>query len=232
MLIDLDGTIIDSRLAADECWREVCGEFAPRIGVAAEELFEAITKSANWFWADAQRASEGRRDLRLSSRRIVDQAIALLGRITSPLAAEIGDSYRDRRDEFQLLPGAVAALEALRAEGVALALITNGAGPVQRAKIDRFDLARLFDSVLIEGELGFGKPDQRVYLTAMAALRTRSSDTWVVGDDLDWEVAAPHRLGLYTVWVDGRGVGPPADATARPDRVVRSLADLTTGNSV
>jgi putative hydrolase of the HAD superfamily len=226
MLIDLDGTIIDSTLSAEEAWKGVCCEFAPELGVASEALYAAITESAGRFWADAQRAHEGRADLRLSTRRIVEQAINALGAERKDLAAVVGDCYRDRRDEFYLVSGAVPSLEALRSHGVALALITNGAGPVQRAKIERFDLARHFDCVLIEGELGFGKPDERVYRNAMAALSSSPSDTWVVGDDLDWEVAAPQRLGLYTVWVDSRGLGLPSDATARPDRVIQSLAEL------
>lgn len=118
------------------------------------------------------------------------------------------------------------ALESLRAEGVSLALMTNGAGPVQREKVDRFDLCRHFNCVLIEGELGFGKPDERVYKNAMAALGTDASETWVVGDDLEWEVAAPQRLGIYTVWVDSTGGGLPPGRGVEPDRTIRVLADL------
>ena len=34
---------------------------------------------------------------------------------------------------------------------------------LQRGKIDRFDLARRFDHIQIEGEHGFGKPEERAY---------------------------------------------------------------------
>ena len=44
---------------------------------------------------------------------------------------------------------------------MALAMITNGASATQRAKIERFHLAPYFDHILIEGELGFGKPEPR-----------------------------------------------------------------------
>lgn len=226
MLIDLDGTIIDSKLTAEEAWMSVCREVAPRLDTIPEELRGAISTAADWFWSDPQRGREGRADLRTATRQIVERALGGVGTAAAQLAAEIANQFRDRRDQFALLPGAVEAIEALRARHISLALMTNGAGPVQREKIDRFDLCRHFDCVLIEGELGFGKPDERIYRNAMATLRTAPSDTWAVGDNLEWEVAAPQRLGIYGVWVDSTGSGLPPGREVRPDRIIRSLADL------
>ena len=104
--------------------------------------------------------------------------------------------------------------------GLRLGLITNGNGPAQRAKIDRFGLAKLFHHVLIEGEFGCGKPDPRVYLTSMNALGCRPSNTWMVGDNLEWEVAAPQQLGLTAIWVDPSGHGLPLGTSIRPSSII------------
>jgi putative hydrolase of the HAD superfamily len=48
----------------------------------------------------------------------------------------------------------------------------------------------------------------------------------MVGDNLEWEVAGPQRLGILGIWHDHLGDGLPADALARPDRIIRSLAEL------
>ena len=98
-----------------------------------------------------------------------------------------------------------------------LALVTNGAAAPQRAKVERFDLARRFDHVQIEGEHGFGKPEERAYLHAMQALGVAASETWMVGDNLEWEVAAPQRLGIYAIWHDVTGEGLPPDSPVKPD---------------
>ena len=58
----------------------------------------------------------------------------------------------------------------VRERAPALGLVTNGAAAPQRAKIDRFDLARFFDVIVVEGEAGFGKPDRRVFERALGAL--------------------------------------------------------------
>jgi len=40
-------------------------------------------------------------------------------------------------------------------------------------------------------------------------------------------VDAPQRLGLHGVWIDRGGHGLPATTRIRPQRIVRSLRELT-----
>jgi putative hydrolase of the HAD superfamily len=126
----------------------------------------------------------------------------------------------------ELFPTARETIETLKARGVLLALVTNGAAAVQRAKIERFALAELFDHIQIEGEHGFGKPEDRAYLHAMDALGVTPAETWIVGDHLEWEVAAPQRLGIHAVWYDGFGRGLPPGSEVRPDLTIQRLAEL------
>ena len=48
----------------------------------------------------------------------------------------------------------------------------------------------------------------------------------MVGDNLEWDVAAPQKLGMSGVWIDARGRGLPEQSAVKPDYIVRSLADL------
>jgi putative hydrolase of the HAD superfamily len=109
---------------------------------------------------------------------------------------------------------------------VRLALVTNGAAAPQRAKVIRFALEERFDHIQIEGEHGFGKPEERAYTHAMEALGVGPQETWMVGDNLEWEIVAPQRLGIYAIWYDGYSAGLPADCPIRPDRIIRSLPEL------
>ena len=65
--------------------------------------------------------------------------------------------------------GEVYAIHYFRRHDVKLGLITNGDAQGQRAKIDRFNLAALLESVVVEGEFGVGKPDARVFQHSLAA---------------------------------------------------------------
>ena len=136
-----------------------------------------------------------------------------------------------REEEMFVFPGAHDAIDALKALGVKLALVTNGAAGPQRAKVERFALSHRFDHIQIEGEHGFGKPEERAYLHAMEALGVTAPETWMIGDNLEWEVVAPQRLGIYAIWIDVHGDGLPAGSPIKPDRIIRSLTELLPGKA-
>jgi putative hydrolase of the HAD superfamily len=122
------------------------------------------------------------------------------GQATLPddLAIRIADRFTAyREEEIFVFPGAHETIDRLKALGVRLALVTNGAADTQRAKVERFELAHRFDHIQIEGEHGFGKPEERAYHHAMAALGVSAPETWMIGDNLEWEVEVPQRLGIY-----------------------------------
>lgn len=228
IIFDLDDTILDDTGSMEACWREICRSGAARIGgTDPQTLMEAISRQRDWFWSDPDRHREGRMDLRAASRGIVERALLHLGFDRPEVAREIAEGYRDLREErLCLVPGAVETLERLRAAGVALGLITNGSAAGQRAKVERFGLAAYFEHILIEGEFGLGKPHREVYEATLQALACDSVRAWSVGDNLEWDVSAPQKLGVFGVWVDVAGAGLPEGERVRPDRTVRSVAEL------
>ena len=233
LLFDLDDTILRAYGQPEAAWLVVAGEFAAELdGLTPAELAENATAFARTFWADPDRHRTWRLKLLDARREIVAGTLATLARAGRPTpAAELGRRIADRftayRDEqMGLFPGAIEVLDALRTSGVRLGLVTNGAGEAQRAKLSRFDLSRRFDHIQIEGEAGFGKPDERAYLHALQALDSRPHETWIVGDHLEWEVRAPQRLGIHAIWFDPDARGLPGDSPARPDRTIRLLSEL------
>ena len=117
-------------------------------------------------------------------------------------------------------------LHTLRARGHRLALLTNGGALFQREKIVRFALAPLFDAIFVEGELGFGKPDPRVFARALRALGAEPHEALMTGNDLRSDIAGAKSAGIRAVWVYHARAGVPERAPARPDRVVGAIAEL------
>ena len=116
------------------------------------------------------------------------------------LANAISEGYIEEHERrVHLFPGALETLQELNDRGVPLALLTNGNKASQRGKINRFNLEPYFDCILVEEEFGMGKPDERVYLHALDQLGAQPSEAWIVGDNLEWEVAAPQRLGIMSI---------------------------------
>lgn len=228
VLLDLDDTIIAFSASSLPCWRSVCERFAPRLeGLTATALFEAIRESRVWFWEDDERAQWGRLDLKAARYAVVTEAFTRLGITPPDWTHEMADTYAAERDEMvEPLPGAVESLHCLKAHGVRLALLTNGPSRAQRRKLERFNLAPLFDCIVIEEEFGAGKPDLRVFEHALAQLQVRPEEAWMVGDRPELDIAPAQQLGIRAIWLDHAGSESPDSRSPQPDQTVQSLAEL------
>lgn len=229
ILFDMDGTILDWQSGMEETWLASCEKHAPA-GNAPGDVVAAIQARRTWFWDDAGRAFRGRMDLDGASREIVRHAFADLGLVDHDAAHRIADEYRAVREiAISPFPGAIETLEAVRARGIPMALITNGEARNQRRSIERHALDRYFECIVIEGEFGVGKPDERVFRHALATLGCDPTRAWMVGDYLEADIEVPHALGMHTIWVDGSGQGLPAGARVTPHRIVTTIAGLLDG---
>ena len=224
MLIDMDDTILSAYGRPEIAWNNDRGGIRRRIRRRCRRSRSPprCWSSARKFWATAEAAWR----LKLAEARqlVVKDGFAALAAAGQPalptdLAVRLADRFTAyREEEMFMFPGAHDAIDALKALGVKLALVTNGAADTQRAKVERFALAHRFDHIQIEGEHGFGKPEERAYLHAMEALGVTAPDTWMIGDNLEWEIEVPQRLGIYAIWMDVHGDGLPAGihCQARP----------------
>src|SRR5215212_5530121 len=190
VILDLDDTVINFTGMAEECWRGICDEQSLALGVDGGQLHAALMAERVRFWADPELNRIGRSSLIEASRRILANTFDVLGLTDHARTRTMAEAYRARRDILVcLFPESISTIETLRARGHRLAMITNGATESQRGKIERFNLARHFDYILVEGEFGHGKPDERVYRHALAQLAVPPADAMMVGDDLERDVA-------------------------------------------
>jgi putative hydrolase of the HAD superfamily len=232
ILFDLDDTIIRAYARPDEAWGRLLHRFEAPLGAAGDaaelqRLTQAMLTSGRDFWSDRARAAVWRLDIGGARRIVARQALQALGRPDDTLADRIADAFTAmRREEYRLYPDSHATLDQLRQAGVALALITNGHAETQRAKVVRFELEKRFDHIQIEGEFGKGKPEAEVYHHALGRLGVDARDTWMVGDNLEWEVEVPQRLGMVGIWFNPFEDGLPAGSTVVPDRIVARLSAL------
>ena len=233
ILFDLDDTILVAFGPSPSQWQRTIAAFADRLGpIEAAAVAAAIQAASTDLWADPSRHKHWRHRIDEARRKIVADAFAALAASGHPVPPQaVGDAMADaynslHDEELAMFPDAHETLDELKQRGVLLALITNGAAAPQRAKVVRFALEHRFDHIQIEGEHGFGKPEERAYTHAMAVLGVAPHETWMVGDNLEWEVVGPQRLGIYAIWHDGYGVGLPPGSPIKPDRIIRRLSEL------
>lgn len=227
VLFDLDDTLVAFDAVSESSWLQVCHEYHSNNNrTSVPQIYETIKKHNDWYWSDETRHREGRLDIKAARRQIVSVAFNELG-LPSIDAQQLADRYSIVRIEnMYLLPGVEYTLQALCNRYFEMAILTNGDSDTQREKINRFGIRKYFNHILIEGEIGFGKPDQRIYRKALSDIDVSPDATWMVGDNIKWDIAAPQALGIRGVWYDWKGIGLPPNAPAIPFKTIRKTTDL------
>jgi len=227
IIFDLDDTIIVSDVPYQTLWEIPIKHYQSELGdLEFTTLYKAIREYAAWYWSDPERHRQGRLELLKSRRIVVKNAMEKLGYGNETLANKIANKFSSVRSAHEVLvPGALETLEELRGRGLKLGLITNGGSDIQRAKIEKFNLEPYFDNILIEGEFGCGKPDERVFRHTLEKLNTTPDAAWMTGDDLNRDIAPCNGLGIFSLWVNGNS-DDASDGTARPDRIIKTIAEI------
>ena len=229
IFFDLDDTLASLNGVTPQAWQDSCKAFlaAHPGAVSYDRLLAAVTGENDDFWSDEERSRLHRPDIPGARRIIVRQAMRHLSIENLAWADELADFFTRRQLELNdLFPWTIETLQALKAEGIRLALITNGSSERQRGKLARYHIDSYFEHIFIEGEMGYGKPDPRAYLHPLEVMKLNPSEVWMVGDNLAWEVEAPMRLGITGIWNDWEGVGLPKGSRIHPDRIIRKVSEL------
>ena len=228
ILLDLDDTILAFESLKEKCWNDVAKIYISSLGgVPPDDFVQTVMKHSEWFWSDAARGREWRQDLSAARLKILARAMEELGIFDEVVSEKIASSYSKLRTEMiEPIPGAIDTLVTLKGKGIKTALITNGSSESQRQKIERFDLEKYFDEILIEGEQGYGKPDERIYRKALSSLRVEAEESWMVGDNIVWDVLAPQKIGVRGVWVDYRNQGFRSRNGNRPFLSIHNLPEI------
>lgn len=184
LVFDLDGTLIDS---------------APDVAAAVNRVL----------------AADGRRSLTLAEakdligqggRVLVERALALTGRPGTPdeidraLEGFLTTYVGDPAEHTSVYPGARAALESLRAEGVRLGICTNKPARTTSAVMAALGLARYFDVVSCGDQVPHRKPDGRHVLSVIESLGATRDTAAVIGDSEN-DIDAARDAGVRSIAV-------------------------------
>lgn len=117
--------------------------------------------------------------------------------------------YRHHKPKIALSEDVVQTLDALKAEGVHIGLITDGRSIQQRNKIEALGLGRWIENadIVISEEFGSEKPALANYEYFMKRYPHCQSFIYV-GDNVKKDFIAPNRLGWETIGLmdDGRNI--------------------------
>ena len=154
-------------------------------------------------------------------------ALSELGIDDRVLAAELVEFFAaDRSRRHVVFAESEQVLHDLK-KNFRLALLTNGAPDIQGTKIDGSNLASFFETIIISGDHGFGKPDPRIFQLALKRLKVAAHEAVMIGDSLNRDIAGARAAGLRTIWIN-RYNRTLSDSHPIPDLELTNLRDLPT----
>ena len=185
-------------LAMADLMRRAHGELPARIG-------GAFRYTDGWFTAYIERIFHHH----LGVQR------AVLPELSRGLFARFSDP-----GTFELYPGALELLDAARAQGLALGIISNWSARLP-GLLERLGVAARVDFVLCSAIEELEKPDVEIYRRALARACVAPDEALHAGDDLEKDYLGARRAGVRAVLVDH------ADERARSGHPrARNLAEL------
>ena len=123
-----------------------------------------------------------------------------------------------------LHPDVPPGVRALRAAGLRLVTLSNGATSVAEQLLSRAGLRDEFEALLSVEDVGIWKPARAAYEHALRSCGVDASQAVLVAVH-PWDIDGAARAGLATAWIDRSGSPYPGHASA-PTYTVRGLDEL------
>ena len=246
IIFDLDETLIPEEAPIRDSILETCRLVQDKYNISAREFHDVIRQEARNLWRQSPvrqycldvgissvEGLWGRLDgdnpelrilrdwspqYRLNSWR---NALLRYNIDNTQFAASLADAFiKNRRKHHTIYEDAEPCLKEL-SKSYQLGLLTNGAPCIQREKIVSVGIHKYFNEIIISGEVGYGKPDPRIYELILSHLGAKPENACVVGDRLDRDIAGAEAVGIKTIWLNRNEI--QRDDSVIPDMEISSL---------
>jgi 2-haloacid dehalogenase len=122
-------------------------------------------------------------------------------------------------------PDVKPGLEALKALGFRLAVLSNGEPKMLEAAARSAGILTLLDHIVSVEEVKIFKPSPRVYNLAPERLRVSNAELGFVSSN-SWDAAGAASAGLRSFWIQRSAAEPAEELGFGAERVVHALTDL------
>jgi putative hydrolase of the HAD superfamily len=229
VLFDLDDTLLWDDRSVSEAFRDTCQLAADATGLNEEQLEAAVRREARTLyetfetysftqmiginpfealWGNFERGDHEmfRKLQQLAPDYRVNawtNGLSSLGVDNPDLGRQLAESFPARRRSLKYVyDETFAVLDELK-RSYKLLLLTNGSPDLQQEKLDGMpDLIPYFDSIVISGDFGEGKPSSKLFAHAMEKIGITSNEGIMVGDKLTTDILGANRVGMTSVWIN------------------------------
>ena len=196
VFFDLDRTLMDFERAETAGINAVFDLYRDEISMTQAEFLVAWKKWAQVFFDrysageltfDQQRRLRVAKVFELNCSPIKDEG---------ELERRFALYWQTYEKEYTLFDDAREVLKALHDKNVPMGVITNGDSKNQRAKLERAGITGMFDPVIVSSEVGFSKPDERIFWKALKEAGCTPRDALYIGDSFEHDIEPARKIGM------------------------------------
>jgi HAD superfamily hydrolase (TIGR01549 family) len=213
---DLDGTLAHGALDSENYKRALI-DYLHKIGYSGGN---ATLNKSHQAMLERQRKSQAR-NIELRFDLLYSNLLFNLGLdITQERLEHIEDLY-NRFFRIELVPSVKEMLIDLSGR-YKLAIVSNAITNVSRLALQKLDLAKYFDCIVLSRDLGVRIPDPEIFFYALRSMWVKGSESVHVGDSLEDDVQGGKNAGMKTVWIRGE----EEVTNIHPDFVISKVTEL------
>ncbi|OGR50744.1 MAG: hypothetical protein A3I11_03380 [Elusimicrobia bacterium RIFCSPLOWO2_02_FULL_39_32] len=137
------------------------------------------------------------------------------------LAQKISDIFI--QDSLKIIKRNIKLLKKLK-KHYKLGIVSNFYGNLPFICMD-FGLSSYFDAIIDSEQVGFKKPDPRIFECALKKVRARAEQTLFVGDSVSRDMQGAKNIGMPHIWLKAeslRGIKP----CCNKEKIIHSLQEL------
>lgn len=206
LILDLDGTLVDTVYAHVFAWQRALAEEA--MPIDGWRIHRRMGMSGGLFTRAVARE--------LGRPLVAEEA--------EGIQARHGELFSELLPERRPLPGAVELLAELREAGVAHGIATSGRRPEIDASLAALGVGS--ETVVVErGDVLRAKPEPDLFLACSERLGVPPEECYVVGDAV-WDLLAARRARMLSVGLLSGGYGEDELTRAGAFRVYRDAEEL------
>jgi len=132
---------------------------------------------------------------------------------------------------LQKLPYLDEVLTELKRQGFKLGIITNTVTSREehvRTALRKIDVEKYFNLIITSVDVGHEKPDERIFVTALRALKVKPHEAVMVGNRISADIVGGNRIGMKTILLKWNKRYPEkiASPQEQPTRTIKSLDEL------
>ena len=227
-VFDLYGTLVD--IHTDEMMPRLWEEMAAFYGqhgadYAPEELRDRYFRTIRLMERGAEPlrddAHEAHPEIRIE--RVFRQLYRDRGvQADETLAVRTGERFRrGSLDYIRLYDGAAALLEALRADGRSVWLLSNAQRIFTVRELRELGIEGLFDGIYLSSDCGCKKPDRRFFERLLRERGIPAESAVMIGNDGACDIQGARAVGLATLYI--RSNLSPAEPLPPADHVLTEM---------